>query len=59
MNMPARPYTIPEIQKLIRPIAQRYGVERVLLFGSYARGEANPDSDVDLRIDSGSIQDYF
>ena len=57
--MSATPHTIPEIQRLIHPIAQQYGVERVLLFGSYARGDAKPDSDIDLRIDSGAIQDFF
>jgi len=53
------PYTIAEIQNCILPIAQRYGVKRVSLFGSYARGDAKPDSDIDLRIDNGAIRDYF
>ena len=57
--MPNKPYTISEIQHLIYPIAQRYGVERVLLFGSYARGVAKPNSDIDLRVDSGAIRGYF
>ena len=35
----------------IRRIAQRHGATRVRLFGSRARGEARPDSDVDLLID--------
>ena len=34
----------------IRAIARRHGVERVRVFGSLARGEAHPDSDVDLLI---------
>lgn len=37
-------------------IAKRYGVERVWLFGSRARGDAKQGSDVDLRIDKGSIR---
>lgn len=53
------PYTIAEIQNLIAPVARRYGVERVFLFGSYARGEATPGSDIDLRVDSGAIRGYF
>jgi predicted nucleotidyltransferase len=57
--MANKTYTITEIKHLIYPIAQRYGVERVLLFGSYARGVPTPDSDIDLRIDRGAIQDYF
>jgi Predicted nucleotidyltransferases len=52
-------YSIDEIRNVIQPIAQRYGVERVALFGSYARGEAKATSDIDLRIDSGEIRDYF
>ena len=57
--MSDKSYTIVELQRLINPIAKRYGVERVLLFGSYARGEAKPESDIDLRIDHGDIKDYF
>jgi predicted nucleotidyltransferase len=34
----------------IRTIALRHGVERVRVFGSVARGEARPGSDVDLLI---------
>jgi len=52
-------YTIAELQYIIQPVAARYGVERVFLFGSYARGEAVPGSDIDLRIDSGSLRGYF
>ena len=52
-------YTIEELQRLVQPVAERYGVERVFLFGSYARGEAKPGSDIDLRIDSGAIRGYF
>ncbi|MEN6623588.1 MAG: nucleotidyltransferase domain-containing protein [Smithella sp.] len=47
--------TIDEIKKSVVPLAQSYGAERVFLFGSYARGEATPQSDIDLRIDKGKI----
>ena len=40
--------TIDEIRAKIRPICEKYKVEKVWLFGSYARGEATEDSDVDL-----------
>ena len=49
-------YSIPELQAIIAPLAQKYGVERVFLFGSRARGEAAADSDIDLRIDKGAIR---
>lgn len=57
--MSARIYTIEEIRDIVCEIAQRYGVERVALFGSYARGEARSDSDIDLRIDKGHIRGLF
>lgn len=53
------PYSIAEIKRRVTPVAQRYGVERVMLFGSYARGEADQKSDIDLRVDSGEIRGYF
>jgi hypothetical protein len=39
----------------IRQIASRHGVRDVRLFGSFARGEAGPGSDLDLliRLDAG------
>lgn len=52
-------YTIEEIQKIVSPIAANHGVERVFLFGSYARGEATAKSDLDFRIDCGNATDYF
>jgi len=52
-------YSISDIQSLIQPIAELYGVERVLLFGSYARGDATLTSDIDLYIDKGAIRGYF
>ena len=52
-------YSINEISALVAPVARAYGVERVFLFGSYARGEARPDSDIDFRIDEGEIKGYF
>lgn len=32
-------YTIEEIRAIVKPIARKYGVARVYLFGSYARGD--------------------
>ena len=48
--------TLPEIQAVVSRLAKKYGAERVWLFGSYARGDMNAGSDVDLRIDKGSIR---
>lgn len=52
-------YTVDEIQKIVFPIAFQHGIERVFLFGSYARGDASPESDIDFRIDNGNATDYF
>ena len=40
--------TIDEIRTKIRPICDAYKVKKLWLFGSYARGEAREDSDVDV-----------
>ena len=42
--------TIDEIRAKIRPICDQYKIEKVWIFGSYARGEAREDSDVDLHV---------
>ncbi|EFF67111.1 nucleotidyltransferase domain protein [Selenomonas noxia ATCC 43541] len=42
--------SIDEIRDKIRPICEKYKVEKVWLFGSYARGEAREDSDVDFYV---------
>jgi predicted nucleotidyltransferase len=49
-------YTIEQLKERIAPVAAKYQLPAVYLFGSYARGEATDDSDVDILIDSsGSI----
>ena len=47
--------TIKEIKERIRPIMQKHGIQDVYLFGSYARGEANRDSDIDIYCDRGDV----
>lgn len=51
--------TIEEIRKTVTTVSKEYGVENVYLFGSYARGDNNEDSDIDLRIDKGAIRGLF
>ena len=43
-------YTIDEIKEKVMPIIIEYDIERLGIFGSYARGEANGDSDLDFII---------
>ena len=38
------------LKELVKPIAEKYNVDRVALFGSRARGDNRPDSDWDLLI---------
>ncbi len=47
---------IQDIQKTVAALGSRYGADRIYLFGSYARGDADENSDIDLRIDKGSIR---
>lgn len=44
---------ISEIQKIAVPIAHSYGVKRLYLCGSYAKGTANEKRDVDLLVEKG------
>lgn len=42
--------TEAEIQSLVNDIAESYQPEKIYLFGSYANGTPNEDSDIDLFI---------
>jgi len=42
-------------QDVIRRIAERHGAKNVRVFGSVARGEAGPESDIDLLIEAGPL----
>lgn len=52
-------YTIDEIKRRIEPVAKEYGVKQVYLFGSYARGEATEESDVDLLVAMPGEYSFF
>lgn len=54
--MRGKVYTIDEIRAIAAPIAERHGIAALYLFGSYARGEATADSDLDFRIDKGDVR---
>ena len=42
--------THEKIEAMVRRIVERFDPERIILFGSHARGTDGPDSDVDLLI---------
>lgn len=48
-----RIFTIPAIKALVMPIAQKYKVQQIYLFGSYARGDADENSDLDFLVFGG------
>ncbi|GAB2021685.1 nucleotidyltransferase domain-containing protein [Pseudolactococcus yaeyamensis] len=52
--------TIEEIKAKVKPIAEKYGLKEVYLFGSYARGEADEKSDIDLvyATDKNTLEFY-
>lgn len=52
-------YTINEIRNKTVPIARKYGVAKMSLFGSYAREETTADSDIDLCIEKGKLNSLF
>lgn len=45
-------YSLQEISERIFPVAKRYGLRAVYVFGSYARAEAKEHSDIDLLVDT-------
>lgn len=48
--------TIKEIKQKIKPVMEKYQVNEVFLFGSYARGEATSESDVDIYCSKGNLK---
>ena len=45
-------YSFDELTKKIGEILSNFPVQKAILFGSYAKGEADEKSDIDLVIDS-------
>lgn len=52
-------YTIDEIKAKIYPIAKQYNLSKVYLFGSYARGEEDENSDIDIALELGDITKFM
>jgi predicted nucleotidyltransferase len=45
-----KPLGKKEIRQMVRRIVSQFRPEKIILFGSHARGDAGPDSDVDLLV---------
>lgn len=46
-------YTLSQLKDLLIPVFGQYDIRKAVLFGSYSKGTAVPNSDVDLLVDSG------
>lgn len=46
--------SIDGLRSVVLPLLKQYGLKRALLFGSYARGEASDNSDIDLIVERGA-----
>ena len=46
-------YTINDIKKALHPVFVKHSVRKAVLFGSYVKGLADNQSDIDLFLDSG------
>ena len=51
--------TIKQIKEHIKPVMQKFNIKEVYLFGSYSRGEANNNSDVDIYCESGDLKTLY
>lgn len=51
--------TIDRIKKTVSKYGKRYGIKSAYLFGSYAKGNANENSDVDILIERGNIDNLY
>jgi predicted nucleotidyltransferase len=50
--MSSKIYSVEDIKNAILPIAQKYHLKAVYIFGSYARGDATTTSDIDILVDT-------
>lgn len=52
-------FTLEQIKQIVTPIAKKHDVRKLSIFGSYARNEADADSDVDLFVDAPNLDTLF
>ena len=52
-------YTLDDIEAKIIPIAKQYNISKVYLFGSYARGEEDENSDIDIALELEDVSKYM
>ena len=47
-----------KVEKFIIDSAKKFNLSKVILFGSRARGDNNPRSDIDLAVEGGDILNF-
>ncbi len=52
-------FTIDELRECVNPLVKKYNLKGASLFGSYARGEADSASDIDLIVYRGDNAKYL
>lgn len=52
-------YTLDDIEAKIIPIAKQYNISKVYLFASYARGEEDENSDIDIALELEDVSKYM
>ena len=46
--------TLSDIRRIVKPLAEKYHISEVYIFGSYARNEATSSSDIDFLVFGGN-----
>ena len=48
----------PQVLEEIRELARKYNIEKVVLFGSRARGDFRRTSDIDIAVEGGNFERF-
>ncbi len=51
--------SLEKLKRIILPILKNRGVKRASIFGSYVRGQADPESDIDILVELDDDVDLF
>ncbi|MBO4699898.1 nucleotidyltransferase domain-containing protein [bacterium] len=55
--MPEKIYSTLELKDILLPIIRKYNAQKAYIFGSYARNEADMNSDIDVLVIGGKLFD--
>lgn len=51
--------SLDALKTIAKPIFNKWGIKDIYLFGSYARGDANENSDIDFYCKHGDIKNLY